>query len=479
MLCHSLINTRRSDLKTWAEEKLAIIEPAEETIEKHDLTSSDKLGSRINLKSISDFKRFCLANLMLILKEFEQKRTNAIITIALASICFIAIIYLIGKGFHLFHYIPKCSEVSFKQNNYVRYGSCYTITSYKLSLFTGLAIAFLLSTVVWIGFIHRTITLYSRGFKKRVIEKIINFIDPQERLAYVEQVCFGHLIKSDLPLVNIAVVNSKLFNTISGIPEHIQVDDCILGKIDHTEIFWSQISVQKSSGYDLFGILNNLDNLVWQLGIDNSFFKLLAKAMILILKLMVILLIPLILLDATRNLAITEYLQSNFGWGRKTIFKGLFFEADFPKSLERETFLHITTHNLTAQVAQQMQQKGEVVTLEDTTFNRLFLVRSNSQVEARYILSTSLMKRLTDFYQKVRKPLKVSFIGNKIYIAVSSEHHVFEPRLFKSMVSFAPLREYFITLNFMLAVVQDLNLNLKIWSRSNSYRRFHLNRLRF
>jgi hypothetical protein len=50
-----------------------------------------------------------------------------------------------------------------------------------------------------------------------------------------------------------------------------------------------------------------------------------------------------------------------------------------------------------------------------------------------------------------------------MYIAIAYDYHVFEPRLFESMLSFAPLQEYFQTLQFMLGIVEALNLNLKIW----------------
>ncbi|MHC5936325.1 DUF3137 domain-containing protein [Nostoc sp.] len=43
--------------------------------------------------------------------------------------------------------------------------------------------------------------------------------------------------------------------------------------------------------------------------------------------------------------------------------------------------------------------------------------------------------------------------------------NIFEPNLFKSMLSFAPLREYFETLNLMLGIVEDLNLDRRIWKQ--------------
>jgi hypothetical protein len=40
---------------------------------------------------------------------------------------------------------------------------------------------------------------------------------------------------------------------------------------------------------------------------------------------------------------------------------------------------------------------------------------------------------------------------------------IFEPKLFKSMLSLAPMREYFENIQLMLGIVEDLNLNKRIW----------------
>ncbi|MEH2227951.1 hypothetical protein [Nostoc sp.] len=39
---------------------------------------------------------------------------------------------------------------------------------------------------------------------------------------------------------------------------------------------------------------------------------------------------------------------------------------------------------------------------------------------------------------------------------------MFDPNLYKSMLRFAPLREYFETLNLMLGIVEGLNLDRRI-----------------
>jgi Protein of unknown function (DUF3137) len=104
-----------------------------------------------------------------------------------------------------------------------------------------------------------------------------------------------------------------------------------------------------------------------------------------------------------------------------------------------------------------------LIKLEDPEFSKYFTVHSQDQVDARYILSTSLMETLVKFRKKVRKNVYISFVENMMYVAVEYPNGLFEPNLYKSMLSFAPLREYFEAMQLMLKLIEELNLNRHIW----------------
>ncbi len=110
--------------------------------------------------------------------------------------------------------------------------------------------------------------------------------------------------------------------------------------------------------------------------------------------------------------------------------------------------------------------QGKLIKLEDPEFAKFFTVYGDDRVEARYILSTNLMAKLVKFRKKARRSIYVSFVDNMIYIAIEYTEDVFEPKLFKSMLSFAPIREYFENIQMMLLIVEDLNLNRRIWKIS-------------
>jgi hypothetical protein len=153
-----------------------------------------------------------------------------------------------------------------------------------------------------------------------------------------------------------------------------------------------------------------------------------------------------------------------------TIFKGLFFIADFNKNFKGKTVvLPDTAERLFGQFGSMLQSlnkfRGQLIKLEDPEFEKMFAVYGDDQVEARYILSTSLMKRIADFKKSTRKTIYLSFIGSKINIAISYAKDLFEPKVFTTMLDFAPIKEYYNDFMTAVGIVEDLNLNTRIWSK--------------
>jgi len=153
-----------------------------------------------------------------------------------------------------------------------------------------------------------------------------------------------------------------------------------------------------------------------------------------------------------------------------TIFRGVLFWADFNKDFQgRTVVLPDTAERWFGRFGQMLQSwnigRGELVKLEDPEFERLFAVYADDQVEARYILSTSLMKRIVDFRRKTEREISLSFIGARVYVALPGHRDLFEPRLLSSVAAFEPVRQYFEDLHLLTGIVEDLHLNLRIWSK--------------
>lgn len=153
-----------------------------------------------------------------------------------------------------------------------------------------------------------------------------------------------------------------------------------------------------------------------------------------------------------------------------TIFKGLFFIADFNKGFEGSTYVFPDALESTfGWLAQKIQKlsftaPGELVKLEDPEFEKLFVVYSTDQTLARYILSPSLMKRITEYRRKLGRKVWLSFRDGTLFAAVWTGRNMFEPRVF-SPVDLKQCMLTFDDLQLTLGIIEDLNLNTRIWSK--------------
>ena len=108
--------------------------------------------------------------------------------------------------------------------------------------------------------------------------------------------------------------------------------------------------------------------------------------------------------------------------------------------------------------------RGAIVKLEDPEFEREFVVYSSDQVEARYILSSALMQRIVEFRRRCNRRVHLSFVGDHVYLAVESGKDLFEPPLFSRLTA-ATVEEYWSDLQLFGGIVEQLNLNTRIWTK--------------
>jgi hypothetical protein len=167
----------------------------------------------------------------------------------------------------------------------------------------------------------------------------------------------------------------------------------------------------------------------------------------------------------------TETTDGKGGRKRKyhTIFKGLFFTAGFNKEFCGKTLvLPDTAERLLGGIGGFFQSlnksRGKLVKLENPEFEKLFVVYGDDQIESRYVLSTSLVQRILDFRKKTGHELHLSFVGSEVFVAIPYRRSLFEPRVFGKITGFKGVREYFADLQLALGIVEDLDLNTRIWA---------------
>lgn len=153
-----------------------------------------------------------------------------------------------------------------------------------------------------------------------------------------------------------------------------------------------------------------------------------------------------------------------------TIFKGMFFTADFNKHFQgRTVVLPDQAEKTLGGLGQFFQSKNfsrdPLVRMDDPVFEKEFVVYGTDQIEARYILTSSLMKRIMDFRQKTGRQIYLSFVDSNIFIAIPYTKNLFEPTVFQTLLNFSVIKEYFIDLKTALDIVDELNLNTRIWTK--------------
>jgi len=154
-----------------------------------------------------------------------------------------------------------------------------------------------------------------------------------------------------------------------------------------------------------------------------------------------------------------------------TIFQGLFIIADFNKNFQgRTTILPDKAEKIFGKLIGSWLQRynasqESLIKMDDPSFEQHFVVYGTHQIEARYILTHSMMKRLLDFKKKSSVPLYISFTNNQIHLALEYKKDLFEPTVFSSLLDYQLVKEYISTLQLAIGITNELKLNQKLWGK--------------
>ncbi len=152
------------------------------------------------------------------------------------------------------------------------------------------------------------------------------------------------------------------------------------------------------------------------------------------------------------------------------IFNGYLFIADFNKKFHGETFvLPDISRSIMGEVSGELvneyihRPQLSLVQMEDPDFEKMFAVYSTDAVEARYILSTKLVERMITLKNKFYQDMYISFLNNKIYIAIKSEDALFAPGIFTSADNETFLEKQFNYLHDLLTIPEQFDLKTRVW----------------
>lgn len=148
---------------------------------------------------------------------------------------------------------------------------------------------------------------------------------------------------------------------------------------------------------------------------------------------------------------------------KSNLFRGLAFDADFNK------YFHGITLLCSSRPKHLSKSDYPEVKLEDIKFGKNFRVYSTDEVEARYILTPALQERFNHLVEsmhgsKAGKSIMVSFHGTRILILISTKKDRFEAKIL-SKLTMKRVEEDFAVLTAMGGIVEELNLNTRIWTK--------------
>ncbi len=161
--------------------------------------------------------------------------------------------------------------------------------------------------------------------------------------------------------------------------------------------------------------------------------------------------------------------KGNTHW--HTIFQGLFIVAEFNKHFHGTTYVlpDSAEKSFGTLIGQWLQSTtgshGELIKMDDPEFEKHFVVYASDQIEARYILSPSMMQRLSTIRARSKAELYISFVSEQIYLGISTNRDLFEPSVFKSLLRLEQATEYISYLRLAIGIVEELKLNQKLWSK--------------
>jgi Protein of unknown function (DUF3137) len=151
----------------------------------------------------------------------------------------------------------------------------------------------------------------------------------------------------------------------------------------------------------------------------------------------------------------------------ETIFQGLFFIADFNKNFSGRTYVWSEENpqlNFFTKIFSSFSRGLEKVKLESTEFERCFIVYSNDQVEARYLLTPSFMERIMKLQAMMGQGISFSFVNTNINVAVPISGDLFEPSFF-SANDYQKLGDYYNTVHIVFDIIDELKLNQRLWNK--------------
>lgn len=160
---------------------------------------------------------------------------------------------------------------------------------------------------------------------------------------------------------------------------------------------------------------------------------------------------------------------------RRTIFKGIFFKANFNKPIKGSTFVYPDVAekllgNFLGNLVQKYNfpQSGKLVKLENVEFEKEFAVYGTDQIESRFVLTPLIMEKILKLKSQLDTKMYLSFLDNNVYVAVDYRKSLFEPKLLGEIASTEDIQVMHQCISFFISIIDELNLEERLWDKKST-----------
>ncbi len=152
----------------------------------------------------------------------------------------------------------------------------------------------------------------------------------------------------------------------------------------------------------------------------------------------------------------------------QTVFKGTFFVSEFNKKFKGRVLVYPDySEKFLGSLANSFQKfyshNLEFVKMDSPEFEKEFVVYSNDQILARYVLSTALMEKIMKFKKAIKKPIYFSFKNNMMFVAISGNNN-FEAPVFRSLNDYGFAEEMIGGFYYISTLIKTLSIERNIWN---------------
>ena len=150
-----------------------------------------------------------------------------------------------------------------------------------------------------------------------------------------------------------------------------------------------------------------------------------------------------------------------------TIFQGILFIADFHKEFRSPVSVMPDFAEKTFGWFGKKLQKlgGNLQKLENPEFEKHFVVRGADAVETRYILTPKMQECLVELRRRVGDGLRVGFRDSHVWMTIPESRNWFEGNIQLPANDRNQLKEILFQLWSCFSIVENLDLNTRIWTK--------------